>query len=176
MILETPRLILRPVNIDDAEDIYEYAHDLRVGPDAGWVPHNDIDETKSVIIHNLCNPESGIVLALELKSSGKMIGSVGLHPEIHRNNPYARMLGYVLNADYWGNGYVPEAARALIDYGFKEMDLDLISCLCYDYNQRSRRVIEKLGFTLEGTIHEAEFRYDGRLLNHECYYLKNPYK
>ena len=60
-----------------------------------------------------------------------------------------REIGYVLNPRYWGSEYIPEAVRALIKFGFEELDLDLIWCGHFDFNDKSRRVIEKCGFNFK---------------------------
>ena len=63
-------------------------------------------------------------------------------------------LEHILHPNYWGLGYVPEAARALIDLAFKELDLHKIELTCFGYNLQSQRVAEKLGFTLEARIRD----------------------
>lgn len=65
-------------------------------------------------------------------------------------------LGYTLHSDYWGRGYVPEAARALIDLAFKDLGLHKIELTCFGYNLQSKRVAEKLGFTLEARIRDRK--------------------
>ena len=65
-------------------------------------------------------------------------------------------IGYTLHPDYWGRGYVPEAARALIDLAFTELNLHKIELSCFGYNVQSQRVAEKLGFTLEARIRDRK--------------------
>ena len=65
-------------------------------------------------------------------------------------------IGYTLHPDYWGLGYVPEAACALIDLGFQELDLHKIELSCFGYNFQSQRVAEKLSFTLEARIRDRK--------------------
>ena len=65
-------------------------------------------------------------------------------------------LAIPLHPDYWGRGYVPEAARALIDLAFKELKLHKIELTCFGYNLQSQRVAEKLGFTLEARIRDRK--------------------
>ena len=64
-----------------------------------------------------------------------------------------------------------EAVQAVLEYGFMELHLSLISVNHYAYNQRSRRVIEKCGFQYEGTIRQGVFLYDGRVEDLCCYSL-----
>ena len=103
-----------------------------------------------------------------------MIGTVGLHTDpLRRNHPGALMLGYAMSESYWGRGLMTEAAKAVVEYGFRELPIDLISCTCYSFNSRSRRVIQKCGFEYEGCLRQAAKRYDGKILDVECYSLLN---
>lgn len=102
---------------------------------------------------------------------GPCIGSVGLIPDPQRRNVDALMLGYSLAKPAWGRGYMTEASREVIRYGFEELALGLISCTHYLFNDRSRRVIEKCGFEREGVIHRAEPAPDGTMQDLATYYL-----
>ncbi len=135
----TDRLILREWKESDSRDLYEYACNDLVGPNAGWPPHKSEEESKDIIkmfIKDQC------VYAIELKSSGKVIGGIGMHvrtPDITLKDLNQREIGYVLNPKYWGNGYIPEAVKRLIKYGFHEKDLDLIWCGHYKENEKSKK-------------------------------------
>ena len=74
----------------------------------------------------------------------------------HRHEDDVLEIGYTLHPDYWGRSYVPEAARALIDLGFKDLGLHKIELTCFGYNVQSQRVAEKLGFTLEACIRDRK--------------------
>ena len=90
------------------------------------------------------------------------MGSIGLITDSARQYGSARSLGYALGIRYWGQGYMTEAVRAVIRFGFEKMSLDVISATCYPDNLASRRVLEKCGFQYEGTLHRAEMLYNGR--------------
>ena len=75
MILYTERLILRPWADSDAESLYEYARDDRVGPIAGWPVHTSVENSREIIRTVLSVPET---YAVCLKEDNKAIGSVGL--------------------------------------------------------------------------------------------------
>ena len=111
------------------------------------------------------------VFGIIIKDTKKLIGTIGLIADPKRENPRARMLGYALSKDYWGLGIMTEAAKSVISYGFKSPCTDIITCCCYSYNKRSRRVIEKCGFIHEGTLHDGEMRYDGEIFDLECFVL-----
>jgi len=77
--LETERLILRPWKESDYKDLFEYASNSLVGPNAGWKPHKNEEESKEIITMFIENKE---VYAIELKSEGKVIGGIGMHKRI----------------------------------------------------------------------------------------------
>ena len=161
----TDRLILRPWSLDDSSDLYEYAQSELVGPNAGWKPHKSEEESKEIINMFITNNDS---YAIVLKEENKVIGGIGLHnrkPDVSLEDLEQREIGYVLNPKYWGNGYVPEAVRALLKYGFEKMNLDLIWCGHYDFNSKSKRVNEKCGFKYKFTIKENLERLDNNEVN-----------
>ena len=165
--IRTERLILRSVTENDAEDIYEYSKDPEIGPKAGWKPHESVEETKKLFPDIFLKQPS--VFAIVMPENGKVIGTIGLINDEKRSYDKVRMLGYALGKEYHCRGYMTEAAKAVIEYGFKTMGLELISAYCYPFNKASQRVIEKCGFMYEGTLKMSELRYDGTLLDEICY-------
>lgn len=146
IILETPRLRLRPFRESDYLDVYAYARDPRIGPIAGWPPHKSEAESLEIVRTVFAQPG---VFAVELKESGKVVGSVGFvgnHPAGVIPNCPDDEIGYALGAAYWGRGLVPEAVNTVLDYGFTALGLSRVWCGHYAGNWRSRRVIEKCGF------------------------------
>ncbi len=176
--LETERLILREPALTDAQDMFEYAQSPEVGPRAGWTPHKDIDESKRILnmfIENNADPEKKTSeLVIELKETGKMIGTLGLHGNnrLRGDIPGQIEIGYVLSPDYWGRGIMPEAVAAALDYCFDVLKMQTVTIGHYDYNDQSRRVIEKSGFKYEGTLrHAIKHVIDGSIYNLCCYSL-----
>lgn len=170
------RLILRQWQESDSADLYEYAKSNLVGPSAGWPPHKDENESKEKIKIFICNSDT---YAIVLKSENKVIGGIGLHrrkPDINLANLAQREIGYVLNPKYWGNSYVPEAVNCLVDYGFNKLNLDIIWCGHYDFNNNSKRVNEKCGFKYRFTRKERLKLLDNKEIN-ILYYsiLKSEY-
>ena len=82
------------------------------------------------------------------------------------------MLGYSLARAAWGRGYMTEAAKAILRYGFDELGLSMVTCTHYSFNARSRRVIEKCGFVYEGRVHACDPTIDGIMRDVESYYLE----
>lgn len=146
--VETKRLVIRRFTLDDADDLFRYASNPNVGPDAGWIPHQNVDESKSLISKWLKDPE---MFAITKKTDGKLIGSIGLHQRFERA-VMCRELGYVLSEEEWGKGYMSEAVKEMIDYAFEEFGVEILLVKHHHMNMRSKRVIEKAGFTYEGRI------------------------
>lgn len=164
--LESERLILRNFTERDASDVYRYAVDPDVGPRAGWKPHESRAESLA-IVQMFINDDN--VWAIERASDHRVIGSLGLHADKWRNLPDARMFGYVLAQDCWGQGYMSEAVRRAMEYCFLEGNMRLLSVSHYTFNDRSRRVIEKCGFLYEGTLRQTYLRYDGAVFDEAIY-------
>jgi len=149
--LETDRLTLRLWEETDVNDMFEYASDPRVGPNAGWPVHENIETSKKIVNGFIKDND---VYAIVLKSENKVIGSLGLHdrkPDKASVNLKHKEIGYVLNPKYWGQGIVPEAVKRVIKHGFEELNLDLIWCGYFSFNENSKRVVEKCGFNYRFT-------------------------
>jgi len=157
----TERLLLTPwrVCIEDAKGLYDYAKDPDVGPNAGWKPHESVEESLK-IIEELFVPEKN-TWAIREKESNKIVGSISLLFDRRREDVNSREMGYSLAKDCWGKGYMTEAARALMDYGFEKYNLVVMSICTSPTNKRSQRVIEKCGFKYEGLQRRGYHIYDG---------------
>ena len=146
MIIETERLLLRKWTNEDAESLFEYAKNPNVGPMAGWPPHTSIEESREVITNVLQGAEC---YAICEKENNTAIGTVEL--KLNGNSNMTDQddeceLGYWLGEPFWGKGYMPEAAKSLLKRGFEELGMKKIWCGYYDGNNKSKRVLEKLGF------------------------------
>ena len=173
--LETQRLILRPWTQSDLKDFYEYASVDGVGQMAGWPPHGNIQQSQEIL--NLFIQDKK-TLALELKDTGKVIGSVGIEDQDEQlglpENLQGRELGYAMSKKYWGRGLMPEAVKVVIDYCFQTLGYDYLTCGHYVWNTQSQRVIEKCGFKfLKETIHHNSLGNDEKTY---LYLLTNPCK
>ena len=169
--IKTQRLLLRRFRESDLQDFFECCHNPNLGNNAGWKPHDTIEESKDFLYAVFVNQEN--IWAIIDNSTTHLIGSIGLVPDFKRENPKARMIGYWLKEDYWGQGIMTEAVKAILTYGFQSLKLDLITANCYPFNLRSQHVLERYGFIYEGTLHQAEQIYTGEVYDHLCYYLKS---
>ncbi|MBW8383232.1 MAG: GNAT family N-acetyltransferase [Youngiibacter sp.] len=161
--LYTKRLILREWKPSDAGDMFDYARDPDIGPNAGWAPHKDIGESRRVIEMFIESKDE--IYAMVLQQDGRVIGSIGLHertPSRVMPSGKSREIGYVLAKKLWGKGLVPEACARLIIHAFKDMAVDELWCGHYSFNDRSRAVVEKSGFRYVETVRKTLDRLDGR--------------
>ena len=161
--IETNRMILRAWTLDDAPGMFEYAKSPLVGPAAGWEPHKSIEDSKEYLSSAIEEDETW---AITLKPDGLVIGGIGLHTT---SVDTVRELGYVLHPDFWNFGFMTEAAKAVIEFGFSDLKLDAIKIFRNVNNVRSGRVIRKCGFRFDGTLRRNARGTDGSLIDH-CIY------
>ena len=149
LVIETERLVLRSFKQSDLHDFNEYASIPGVGEMAGWKHHETIQKTQEILDKFIKEDKT---FAIVLKKNNKVIGSIGVEKYgleeklTEFNGYYGREIGYVLSKDYWGEGIMPEAVGAVIDYLFNDLNLDFLTCGYYDFNHQSKRVQEKCGF------------------------------
>ena len=158
--LETERLILNKwtTSDEDIRGLYEFAKNPNVGPNAGWKPHADLEESK-MIIEEIFLPYD--VWSIREKTTGRIIGNIGLEPDRRREDVNSRELGYSLAEDCWGKGYMTEAANAVMDYAFEDLGLVVMGICTGPENKRSQRVIAKCGFKFEGVQRRGYHIYTG---------------
>lgn len=126
--------------------MYEFNSDEKVNPNAGCSVVKDIEEIKNSLRLFISN---NLSFAIVLKAENKVVGTIGMDeitPDESLNNLKQRYIGYRLNSNYWKNGYATEAAQNFIKYLFESLDLDLVWSSHFDFNEKSKRVIEKCGF------------------------------
>ncbi|MBR0127025.1 MAG: GNAT family N-acetyltransferase [Firmicutes bacterium] len=164
--IETDRLILRMWTRADAAQLYDYAKDPDVGPNAGWKPHESVAESRMIIDTLFRANETWAIVE---KETGIVVGSIGLEPDKYRPGIQSREMGYSLAKSRWGRGYMTEAAKKLISYAFDVLSLKVLMIRTSETNIRSQRVIEKCGFRYEGTLRRAYLLYNGDLREVRCY-------
>ena len=149
--LETERLLLRPVEIDDAKDMYDYASKDEVVNFVRFPKHKSVEDSKETIKKYFLNRPSKSwpeAFAIILKENNEMIGTCDFWPTDEEG---CFEMGYVLNPKYWNQGIMSEASQrvlafAFLDYGVRRMELNHI-----EDNLASKKIALKLGFVYEGT-------------------------
>jgi RimJ/RimL family protein N-acetyltransferase/uncharacterized glyoxalase superfamily protein PhnB len=121
-------------------------------------PHATLDDTRACIEREL-SPDAACWWALSLDAAGPALGVVG-----YLGNPDVPGMGYILHPHYWRQGYMSEAVRAALDYGFTALGLDRVELWINDDNLPSQRLAASLGFALRGRFRQ---RYHHHAHAHE---------
>ena len=166
MKIITDRLVIRPFKFNDDEDLYEMCSDPLTAYNAGWSPHRSLRDTRNVLMGYVYGDET---LAITLKDSNKVIGTISLYKNHIRKQINCRELGFCLNKTYRNLGYMSEAVEAILQYGFSELQLDLIMICHHEKNYASKAVITKFPFQYEGTIRMYRKLCDGTIVDGVMY-------
>jgi RimJ/RimL family protein N-acetyltransferase len=142
-VLKTARLTLRAPRLADAEAIAKLVNDRRIAENTARIPHPySLDDAKQFIAAvNKRDGEACFVVTLD----GALIGGCG----VDLREDLAEV-GYWLGVAYWGRGFATEAARAVIDHAFGDLDHETLVSGARVSNPASRRVLEKCGFQWTG--------------------------
>lgn len=159
--LNTNRLILRPLQLADAESMYlGWATDMDVVKYLSWKPHISVDETKRIISYWMSNyPDPKFyVWGIQLKN-GSLIGTISIH-SVHDGFERGEV-GYALMKRYWNQGYMTEALEALLAYAFGVVGFNRLEAHHSIYNPASGAVLIKNGFQHEGVLRQYYRSNDG---------------
>lgn len=155
-ILETERLILRQLKIEDANAMYSYASNDDVTKFVLWDSHTSLEQTKQFLQFMIDKyKQENYAWAVTLKNSDEFIGTIDY--VMLDNNEHIGEIGYALSHLHWGKGYMSEAAQAIIQYGFTELNLERIQARCFAGNVGSEHVMQKADMVYEGTMRKAKF-------------------
>lgn len=153
IILETPRLLLRHLTMDDLDNLFALYRDpeiRRYFPEGVLTPEETKEELEWHMHGHPRHPELGL-WATVLKDTGKFIGRCGLLPwEI--DGALEIEIAYLIDKSYWGQGLATEAARGILEYGFENLKFNRLICLIDPDNRASQRVAEKIGMKLERKV------------------------
>ncbi|SFN24838.1 Protein N-acetyltransferase, RimJ/RimL family [Algoriella xinjiangensis] len=170
-ILETERLIIRPISMDDLDGLFEMDSQPEVHIYLKNEPIKTIDQTKKIIEDLVIQYEKlghGRLAVIE-KESGNFIGWTGfkyIEEKDKINNKIDFLdFGYRYKKEVWGKGYATEAAKACIDFYNQNMKEIKLNALTHIDNIASRKVLEKVGFQVTETFH-----FD--LWNLDCYWYE----
>ena len=166
--METKRLVLRHWEINDLDDLYAFAKNPNVGPQAGWRQHQSREESRQILSRMVTAPDQ---FAIMLKSTMKVIGIISAGIDTSRRNLAAKTIGCALNEAYWNQGLMTEAVGAMIRYLFMDPGTELIAMDHFADNYGSQRVIEKNGFQYEGTMRQKIRLFNGEVKDCLCYSL-----
>ncbi|MCL9804507.1 GNAT family N-acetyltransferase [Flavobacterium amniphilum] len=151
--LETERLILRPLEMGDAEGMFLLDSNPNVHTYLGNKPVKSIEESIGYI-QNIQNQykENGIGrFAVILKETGEFIGWSGIKfiTEEENNHSHFYEIGYRFREEFWGKGFAYESAKAWYDYAFSGLNITVLYASAHIENAGSRKILEKIGLRLK---------------------------
>ena len=155
--LQSERLLLRKITRQDIPDIFEiYSNrEVMLYFDDRYA-FESIAEAEQMVsgYDKALHDKTGMRWGIVLKDSGKLVGTCGFHAisDYHKRIE----IGYDLNRDYWGKGIMKEALSLIIGHAFEHSEVNRIEAFVEPPNTASRVLLEKLGFSLEGTLREHE--------------------
>ncbi|MBR6766603.1 MAG: GNAT family N-acetyltransferase [Clostridia bacterium] len=166
--LDTARLRLRKLTMQDAHDIYHYSKDYEVARHVLWDAHRSIGESRAYLRfmlrkYRMREPASW---GIEYLATGEIIGTIGFM-WIQTDNASAEV-GYSLSRDYWNRGIMTEALKAVIEYGFSALNLNRIEAQHETTNPASGSVMRKCHMQKEGTL-RSRLMNKGRYVDVDLY-------
>ena len=147
--MESERLVLRALRLDDAADVQTFAGDFDVFKHTLSIPHPYEEGMAEAWIKGLAWSSDLHTYAIEKKGTGSFLGVIGLKLWSKHNRAE---LSYWLGKPFWGQGYMTEAARVMVAYGFEELFLHRIYAYAFSTNPASARVMQKIGMRYEGLL------------------------
>jgi RimJ/RimL family protein N-acetyltransferase len=154
-VLETERLLLRPLKLDDAAILAKLAGRREIADTTLAIPHPYSQDQARKWIETQIGPRGTtheVVFAITAKEGSRLIGTVGLR-DIDKEHSQAE-LGFWVGVEFWGKGYATEASAAVLRFGFEELKLNRIYAQHMARNPASGRVLEKIGMRREGCLRQ----------------------
>jgi ribosomal-protein-alanine N-acetyltransferase len=167
-ILETDRLILRELTMEDAEEYFEFASDPQVSVSTLWDRHKSMEDTQEYLqkVLDKYQARQAYRWGIVHKHSNKLIGRTGL---ISWDIAHSKAeIGFALSSQHWNMGIITEATSEVIKYGFNTLDINRIEGRCNYNNVGSARVMEKLGMKLEGILRQ-QLKIKGEFMDQRIY-------
>ena len=154
MILETSRLILRPLTLADAETAYNgWTSDAEANKWVSWLPHNSLNDVCEWLKeisweHDVTgdSPRDNYIWGFAIKQTGELFGSGGL---IWEKSCHLYQVGYNIMKSHWNHGYTTEAMRCILDFAVKNLGIKRVAGGHAKENLTSAKVIKKLGFVYD---------------------------
>ncbi|NMM52885.1 GNAT family N-acetyltransferase [Paenibacillus aquistagni] len=147
-IIQTKRLYLRELTLNDAYAVYKHFSDSQVTRYMDIEPCKSLAEAEEIISFHI--QDTGCRYGLFLHDSSQLIGTCGYHCWRHEPTISKAELGFDLSPQYWGKGLMQEGLLHMIRIGFDVMKLDVIEATTDVANTRSQRLLKRLGFAAMG--------------------------
>ena len=156
--LETDRLILREMTVDDVEFYFHHFNDNKIVEGSCHPGPENLEDSEEELERYCIKPfkeNRGVRWGIVRKGSRELVGTCGYYDW----NKTARRaeIGYDLDPAYWGEGIMTESLRAILEYGFEDMELNRIQAIIDSKNTRSIKLIRRLGFKKEGVLRQNSY-------------------
>ncbi len=151
--------MLRPFLREDVPDVFDYASDPMVSQFTTWSSPEAPEDSRALIeaLIEKARMNLPVPWAIVLKETQQLIGATGFDAW---DDAHARAeFGYSLSRRYWGQGLATEAAKAVVEFGFRDMGLHRIEAKCMVENVASERVLQKVGLAFEGILRGYWFKH-----------------
>lgn len=167
--IETERLILRPLFVEDADAVFEWASDEDVARYMVYPTYRSKDKVRKWL-ESIQVFDGEYHFGFERKEDGVLIGSGSIGPDANREGFWD--FGYNFRRDCWGRGYATEAAKAMIGFAHDHFGIKWFSSSHVEANRASGRVMEKCGLRfvrygtfqkLDGTCKSRSMEYEGQV-------------
>lgn len=162
---------LRPWKNEDIDRLVKFANNYNIAKNLMDVfPHPYSVENGKAFIEMTAKNSPPNILAIEI--NGEASGAIGVHPQqdIYRKNAE---IGYWLAEPYWGKGIISKAIIQMVDYGFKNWNIDRIYARPFGHNIASKKALEKAGFILEARLEKTIFK-NGEFMDELIYAIRRP--
>ena len=149
-MIETERLILRKFKMEDKDDCFAFLSDDQTClDDGGYHAFETQDEEYMQVMEAFANQKNRWMIVE--KESNRVVGTI--HVMEAERGVVTLTIGYVVAPQYRRRGYAFEAIQRVMEYYFRNTNVEMFLASCFVYNQGSKRLLEKLGFQYEGRIH-----------------------
>ncbi len=156
-VLETERLTLRELNLEDAKAIFSLRTSKEVNKFITRNTPKNLSEARAFIdqVSNLIIDSKSVFWGIESKHNNELIGTIGLH-NIESANDYAE-IGYELNPNYQQKGFMSEALQEVVRFSFKNLELKTIESFTHKDNNASTALLEKYNFVFQTERKDDDF-------------------
>jgi RimJ/RimL family protein N-acetyltransferase len=157
MKLETKRLIIRPIEIEDKHEVFKCRSDQEANKYQGWIPANltDVETFIEGLSKEVNVPGTWFQFVIQEKETQKIIGDLGIH-FLDKEGKQAE-LGITLNKDFQNMGYATESVARVIEYLFNDLNKHRIITSIDPANENSVRLVQRIGFRKEAHFVESLF-------------------
>ena len=170
-MLQTERLTLREFTETDIPELVPLIGAREVAEMTLTIPHPYEEEHAREYL-SIKPKENELRMAIRRRSDGRLIGGIGLHPQMEHSRAE---MGYWIGVPFWGNGYATEAAREIMRHGFETFKLNRIFAGHFEGNAASGAILLKLGMRYEGCARQSVLKRDKFLDVHLYAILRKEY-